>query len=152
MARKQGTLTIGDARDYFLSQPLVSEDKTDQSMICLKIGKEGQGVIEILNLDKKGFVVTIYYELLESRYDHIHEAIEWCLGPDAYGAYRQLFNLELGVLTTIPSTREDLQKLYALAITYLGILDDAACLEIESQMEKLREKLRSCVKTHISAL
>ncbi len=151
-AETKEELTRDTIRNYFLSQPEVF----DVSPRELRIGKGGRGIIEILDLTpRKMFRVTIYEDspgAARESYDHINQAIEWCLGADAYSTYRRLFDPELRVLTVVPHSEEDLSQLYALAMVYFNILNDEQCIELESQLQNLRAKLRSCIDLHISAL
>ena len=149
---KEPSLSTDKIRNYFLSQPQVF----DVSARELRVGKDGRGKIEIMNLTSRDmFRVTIYDDSPESAresYDHINLAIEWCLGADAYSTYRRLFDPDLRVLTVIPHSEEDLSQLYALAIVYFHILNEEQCIELESELQNLRARLRSRINLHVSAL
>ncbi len=149
---KEDSLTRDKIRSYFLSQPQVF----DVSPRELRIGKGGRGKIEIIDLSPRNmFRVTIYDDSQESAresYDHINQAIEWCLGADAYSTYRRLFDPDLRVLTVIPHSEEDLSQLYALTMVYFHILNDEKCIELESELQNLRAKLRSRINLHVSGL
>lgn len=150
-------LTREEIRNYFLNQPQVIELSSNE----LRIGQDGRGRIDIIELTSRYsrgrniFQVTIYDDSPEAdkeSYDHINQAIEWCLGADAYANFRQLFDPDLRVLTLIPQLGEDLRQLYKLALVYFNILGDEKCNELESQLQILRDKLRACINPYISSL
>lgn len=150
-------LTREGIRNYFLHQPQVIELSPDE----LRIGKNGRGRIDIIELTSRHsrgrniFQVTIYDDSPEAAresYDHINQAIEWCLGADAYATCRQLFDPDLRVLTLIPQSEQDLSQLYELALNYFDVLGDEHCIELESQLQSLRAKLRSRVNLLVSGL
>jgi len=156
-AETKEELTRDTIRNYFLSQPEVF----DVSPRELRIGKDGRGRIDIIELpprhsrERNIFQVTIYDDSPEAAresYDHINQAIEWCLGADAYATYRRLFDPDLRVLTLIPQSEEDISQLYKLALIYFDVLGDEQCVELESQLQNLRAKLRTRINLHVSAL
>ena len=156
-AKTKHELTHQGIRNYFLNQTQVTELSPDE----LRIGKNGRGRIDIIELTSRHsrgrniFQVTIYDDSPESAretYDHINQAIEWCLGVDAYATYRQLFDPDLRVLTSIPQSEEDLCQLYRLAVVYFNILSDKQCIELESQLQSLQAILRTRVNQQVSAL
>lgn len=154
--RRKNYWSAEGIKDYLLGKTGVYE--RDGHLV---IGKGGRGRIEVLELEKSVFggqhkaLVTIFEDSPESAretYDHIHEAVEWCLGRDALGGYRQMFDENLRVLATVPSSTQDLDQLYALACAYVEILEDDECSNVEHQMQVLRTKLRDRVQSHVSTL
>lgn len=156
-ARTKRGLTFEEIRNYFLNQPRVTEPSPNE----FRIGKDSRGRIDIIELTSRHsrerhiFQVTIYDDspkAARESCDHINEAIEWCLGADAYADYRQFFNPDLRVLTLIPQSEQDLSRLYRLAMVYFDVLSDERCTKLESKLQGLRAELRTYTNQHISKL
>jgi hypothetical protein len=150
-AETKKELTKERIRDYFLSKP----DVFGLTLGELRIGENGRGKIEIQDHTHNLFRVIFYEDSSKAAresYDHINEAIYWCLGADDYSTYRRLFDPDLRVLTVVPTSVQDLDQLYSLAMVYLEILGDDRCVRLESELQDIRKKLRSEIGLHISRL
>lgn len=154
---RQMLIAAGAIKEYFLKKPEVFQAGLGE----LRIGKKGRGRVEIAELTDcypkrdASLRVTIYdnYSHAEvESYDHIHQALEWCLGADVYSTFRQLFDPDTGALSVILNAEKDLDNLYALAIAYFNILDDEQCVSMESHLQNLRARLRNQVNRHIAIL
>lgn len=137
-------LTKKEVIDYFLSKPGMSSGPTaGQLQMCGEWdSEEGEGLVEIVDVRKNYVIVTVYWDGPARMKDHIHEALEWCLGADQYSVWRQMFNPDGKVITVKQPSEEDLQRFYEFALVYFKILNDEDYKRIDSQMDELRSKLR----------
>ena len=138
-------------RNYFIGRPEVFEASTGD----LRIGKDGRGKIEILEFNPGGPLRVVIYDssgAQQEACEHINQAFDWCLGPDAYCDYRGLFDPDLDILSVVPSSEEDLDRLHALALVYFEALRDQRCNDLASRLQVLSHELRDAVASRLEEL
>lgn len=142
---------------YLLRKPLVTRSPSGE----LRLGEDGRGLIRVLDMSgafgraSSPIRVAIYdpgSDADRGCLDDLHEAFEWCLGGEAFGAFSQLYDAETEVLSGYAASTEELDRIYRLAAAYFSMLADLHCLEIQRRLRDLREVLRSAVSTHVRRL